>query len=62
MSDADLIKVFRNKLQALAKEGKYARQFTPEEIERVCRAFVMALENPAIPETLLFEFITGEKG
>lgn len=62
MSDADLIAVFRDKLHALAKEGKYARQFKTEEQERVYRAFVMALENPAIPETLLFELLTGEKG
>ncbi|MDZ7362907.1 MAG: hypothetical protein ONB46_19625 [candidate division KSB1 bacterium] len=61
MSDQDLVAVFREKLRALGKEGKYARHFTAEDEERVCRAFAMALENPPISETLLFELLTGEK-
>jgi|GEM_PF-3073681 len=61
MNDQDLVAVFREKLRALGKEGKYARRFTSEDEERVCRAFAMALENPLITETLLFELLTGEK-
>jgi hypothetical protein len=53
--------VFREKLRAIGKEGKYARRFTPEDEERICRALAMALENPAISETLLFELLTGKK-
>lgn len=61
MRDQDLVAVFREKLRALGKAEKYARRFTPEDEERVCRAFAMALENPSISETLLFELLTGEK-
>jgi hypothetical protein len=61
MTDQDLVAVFREKLRALGKEGKYARRFTPEDEEGVCRAFAMALENPSLSETLLFELLTGEK-
>ncbi len=61
MSNQDLIAILREKLRAAGKDGKYARQFTPEDEERVCRALAMALENPSISETLLFELLTGEK-
>jgi hypothetical protein len=61
MSNQDLVAGFREKLCALGKEGKYARRFNPEDEERICRAFAMALENPSISETLLFELLTGEK-
>lgn len=61
MSTQDLVIVFREKLRAAGKEGKYARRFTPEDEERVYRAFAIALENPAITETMLFELLTGEK-
>jgi hypothetical protein len=61
MNNQDLIAVLREKLRAVAKETKYARQFTPEDEERVCRALAMALENPSLSETLLFELLTGEK-
>ena len=61
MVDHDLLTMFREKLRAAGKEGKYARRFTPEDEERVCRAFTMALENPSVSETLLFELLTGEK-
>jgi hypothetical protein len=61
MADQDLVAVFREKLAALAKEGKYARHFTREDEERVCQAFAMALQNPSITETLLFELLTGER-
>jgi hypothetical protein len=61
MNDQDLVAVFREKLRAIGKEGKYARRFTPEDEERICRALAMALENPAISETLLFELLTGKK-
>ncbi len=57
----ELTAIFREKLRDLAKTQKYARRFTPEEEERVCRAFAMALENPSISETLLFELLTGDK-
>ncbi len=61
MNDQDLIAVFREKLRAIGREGKYARRFTPEDEERICRALAMALENPTITETLLFELLTGDK-
>lgn len=57
----ELTATFREKLRDLAKTPKYARRFTPEQEERVCRAFAMALENPSISETLLFELLTGDK-
>jgi hypothetical protein len=61
MNNQDLIAMLREKLHAVAKETKYARQFTAEDEARVCRALAMALENPSISETLLFELLTGEK-
>jgi hypothetical protein len=61
MNDQDLVAVFREKLRAAGKEGKYGRRFTPEDEERICRALAMALENPSITATLLFELLTGEK-
>ncbi|MDZ7289437.1 MAG: hypothetical protein ONB44_21885 [candidate division KSB1 bacterium] len=61
MVNQDFIDSFREKLRILAKEGKYSRCFTPDDEERVSRAFAMALENPSISETLLFELLTGEK-
>jgi hypothetical protein len=61
MNDQDLVAVFREKLRAIGKEGKYARRFSSDDEERICWALAMALENPAISETLLFELLTGEK-
>ncbi|MGH7451347.1 MAG: hypothetical protein ACRENG_08400 [bacterium] len=61
MNDQDLVAAFREKLRAAGKEGKYARRFTPEDEERICRALAMALANPSITATLLFELLTGEK-
>jgi hypothetical protein len=61
MNDQDLIAVFREKLRTVGKEGKYARRFTPEDEERISRAFVMVVENPSISENLLFELLTGER-
>lgn len=61
MTNQDLIAMLREKLRAAGKEGKYARRFTPEDEERICRAFAMALENPSLSETMLFELLTGEK-
>ncbi len=57
----ELTAIFREKLRDLAKTQKYARCLTPEQEERVCRAFAMALENPSLSETLLFELLTGDK-
>ncbi|MDZ7266822.1 MAG: hypothetical protein ONB48_06440 [candidate division KSB1 bacterium] len=57
----DLTGLFREKLRDLAKTQKYARRFTPEEEERVCRAFALALENPSLSATLLYALLTGER-
>jgi len=61
MNDQELVALFRDKLRAAGKEGKYARRFTPEDEERVCKVFKMALENSSLADTLLFELLTGEK-
>lgn len=61
MSSQDLVAVFREKLRAIGTEGKYARRFSSDDEERICRALAMALENPALSETLLFEQLTGDK-
>lgn len=57
----ELTATFREKLRDLTKTQKYAHRFTPEEEDRVCRAFAVAVENPSISETLLFELLTGDK-
>jgi len=61
LNNQDLIARFRDKLRAAGKEGKFARRFTAEDEERVCKAFALALENASLSETLLFELLTGEK-
>lgn len=63
MNEQDLIEKFKHRLHKLQiQQAKYKGKFTPEDEDRTLQAFQLALENPSLSESLLFEVMSGERG